>query len=300
MKDGIYTDISIEDYHANKTHYSSSGLKYAQKNLKNWWFYKQGYFEEERKSHFDFGNALELAIMDAVEFERKVAIMNEDVKIEEILKERPDLKNVRASKEYKEWYDEFVILNKGKYIIKSKGKESFEVIEHVLNECFANAVINKIIRGTEYQYSVFWTDQESGLKLKTRPDLVRLKNNVIIDVKSTIDGDPDQWTRQATKYNYPLQAVMQIDGCLASGLISELKAYYWLVLEKEPPFSATLIQFDHEDIQRLTSQYKYLLKEIAEAEEKNFYPSYGSRSLDKFGVCSLRIPPYYNIYPTYI
>lgn len=301
MKDGIYIDISIEEYHANKTHYSATGLKYAKKNLKNWWFYKQGYFEDDSsKSHFDFGNALELAIMDAVEFERKVAIMNEEAAIENILKERPDLKTVRASKEYKEWYNKFCIQNEGKYIIKTKGKESYEVIEHVLHECFANKVINKVIRGTEYQYSCFWTDEESGLKLKTRPDLVRLKNNIIIDIKSTIDGDPETWFRQAVKFDYPLQAVMQIDGCLKSGLINELKAYYWLVIEKDVPFSATLIQFDQGDIDRLMPQYQHLLKEIAEADKKEFYPSYGSRSLDKHGVCSLQIPGYYNIYPTYI
>lgn len=297
ISNGIYTDVHIDDYHANKTHYSASGIKHAKNSLKEWYFYLEGYYsDDKRKSHFDFGNACELAVLDKVGFDNNVAIWNDSYYVQEAKIDNPKLVSPRASKFYKDHKAEFFKNNESKYIINDKGRDSFECIEHIITECYQNAVINKLIHNIEYQYSCFWTDEATGLSLKTRPDICRIKNDIIIDVKTTDNANPDKWWRKACDFDYPLQAIMQIDGVQKSGLIPKVKKYYWLVLEKVAPFSAVLYEFDTSDWASMFDGYSFLLQKIADAQNKNKFPSYGDRADNEYGILPLRIPSYYGIY----
>ena len=114
MKPGIYDNISIEDYHANKEWVSSSGIKRAKRSLKEFNLWQNGFFDDENKSHFDFGNCFELALLDPIKFDEKVA--NEADIVDEIFKENPETKSVRSIAKYKEWKEENIRLNK--YILK--------------------------------------------------------------------------------------------------------------------------------------------------------------------------------------
>jgi len=95
MTDGIYTDITIEDYHANKTHVSATTLKYAKESLKHYDWYRNGKLENPTGSHFSFGNAFELALLSPDEYVKKVAIMPENDWLEEIKELQPDVKTWR-------------------------------------------------------------------------------------------------------------------------------------------------------------------------------------------------------------
>src|SRR5688572_28248435 len=176
MKDGIYDNISITDYHANTTHISATQVKYAKKSLKLLDWYKRGLIVQEDKMHFGFGNAFELALLDKKGFSEKVAIMPDTKWVKESLEGKPELKSPRNCTHYQAQKAMWELGNKGKYIILDRGaKESYEAIEHMLASCYQDAVIQKLIEGTEYQLSLFWTDPETGLRLKTRPDICKRK-----------------------------------------------------------------------------------------------------------------------------
>jgi len=288
MKDGVFKDISIEDYHADHIYFSSSGLKLAKKSLKLFKMFldgkidASGSMEQEKKSHFDFGNAFEIALLDRSNFGKFITVYDPQ--------ERPDKKLSITSKKNQAWKSE--IFGSGKYVINKEGKESLSVIMEMISSCYADAVINKLIQNIEYQYSIFWTD-ERGLKLKTRPDICKSKKNVIIDVKTTNDGSPEQFSRDMAKYDYPFQAVMQIDGCIKSGFMQHVDVYYWLVVEKQPPFSATLYEFDIDDMKWVSDEYDYVLGCVREALDNNHFPSYSYRADNKYGILRANIPLWY-------
>jgi hypothetical protein len=95
---GIYDHINIDEYHADSEYLSSSSLKESAKSLKHFKHYLDTK-DKERKSHFDFGNAFELALMDAMnkttEFEKEVFVFDES--------ERPEKNKNFGSKENSEW-----------------------------------------------------------------------------------------------------------------------------------------------------------------------------------------------------
>src|SRR5574343_1362278 len=107
----------------------------------------------------------------------------------------------------------------------------------MLSSCYQDKVIQGLISNTEYQLSLFWTDEQSGVRLKTRPDICKRKKNVIVNLKTTLDGSPEAFSKDINKYDYALQACIEWRGCVASGIMPTVDNYVWLVVEKVAPFN---------------------------------------------------------------
>ncbi|HEY3430488.1 MAG TPA: PD-(D/E)XK nuclease-like domain-containing protein [Cyclobacteriaceae bacterium] len=292
MMTGIYNDISIQDYHEKfKESISATGIKLAKKSLKLWkWMQTH---PNETKAHFEFGNAFELALLDKENFKSQVAILQTKYWVEKAMQEKPELKVPKSSACYKAEESKFVSMNEGKYIIPDVGPQSFESIEYMLESCYRDSTIQKLITNTEYQLSLFWTDPETGIMLKTRPDVCKRKKNVVVNLKTAIDGSPSAFSKDLAKYDYALQAAIEIRGCIATELMPWVDNYFWLVVEKEPPYNATLYEFDKSDQQYSLDELDYLLSKIKRAREEDLYPGYTDRASNEYGILTAQIPAYY-------
>ncbi len=294
MEDGIYDNISIGDYHANQTHISATQIKEANKSLKQYHWYRSGKIKKENKPHLSFGNAFELALLDKVGFAEAVGIVPDSKWVAEAMKIK-DYDKPRSSSHYKteseKWYEE----NKNKYHINDKGKESWETIQQMLESCWQDKAIQGLVANTEYQLSIFWTDDQTGLKLKTRPDICKRKKNVVVNVKTIEDGSPQSFSRDLAKWDYPLQAVVEINGCIQSGLMPSVDNYFWLVCEKEPPYNATIYEFDKQDIRVTYDKLEFVLSQIKKAHDKDFYPGYSNLADNEFGILKAEIPLWYKM-----
>lgn len=292
MNDGVYNDLSIEDYHSNKTHISATQIKYARQSIKHFHYYISGKLPREEKSHFDFGNAFELALLAPNEYLQRVAISPDAELVSEIMSDGKT-KTARNTTRYKEGMQKFLDENKGKYIIADSGPESFETIEEMLSSCYQDKIIQGLIKNTEYQLSLFWTDPQTGLQLKTRPDFCKRKKSVIVNLKTTLNGSPEAFSKDLKKYDYPIQAAIEIQGCLNTGIMDKVDNYFWLVVEKVPPFNATIYEFNERDIAAVTDTLDFLLSRIKKANEANLYPGYTDASDNEYGILTAQIPLWY-------
>jgi len=284
FNNGIFNNIGIHDYHSDKKYISASALKESAISLAHFdYYYKK---PSERKSHFDFGNCFELALMDAInstnEFDKFVTIYDES--------KRPEIDKGITSNKNQEWKNE--VLNSDKYIISKTGNESLETMQSMLESCIKDSVINALIKNTDYQKSLFWTDKKTGLKIKTRPDVCKMTKSVIIDIKTTKDASPEKFAKDAVNFGYPLQAITQINGCIETGLMNPEK-YFWLAVEKTAPFNAQLYEFKKEDWQLMQDRYDYYLGLIKMAKEQNKYPGYTQRADNIHGILELELPMWY-------
>lgn len=293
IKNGIHTDISIEDYHENETHKSASDLKLSKDSLAALHYHMLGLKEEERKDYFDFGNAFELALMNKDEFEKKVAVMPTEKWIEGALKEKPELTSPTASKYYRTKKEDFIEANKDKYIIRDVGDESFDTIEKMLQGCYKDKVIQALIKNAETQTTIFWEDETTGLKLKTRPDISKGKQMVMLDVKALVKGNPQSVSRAIANNDYPLQASLQIKGVLESGFMERVDAYFWLICEKTAPFNATLYEFSPDDRKWCADDLAYEIGKVARAIDQDHFPGYSQEADNKYGILTANIPLWY-------
>ena len=69
--------------------------------------------------------------------------------------------------------------------------------------------------------------------------------------------------------------------------------YFWLVVEKEPPFNATIYEFSKSDIEWAFDELDFILHKIARAREEDKYPGYTDRADNVHGILTAEIPLYY-------
>ena len=289
METLIKNNLYIEEYHKNKDYISFSGLKHARRNLKDYLYYLTGGYDKDYRSCFDFGNAFELALTDERAYYEKVI---DDKEIcEDILLEDPTVKSCKRTKKYKEWKEQ----NKGKYIISDEGEESREYLNLMVKSCLEDNFISSIIQDKKnlIQQSLYWFDIYTKLKLKTRPDILNKEKRIIVDIKTTIDGSPHAFSNSLAKFSYPLQAIMQIEGAIKSKLMEQVDFYFWLVVEKKPPFSSQLYEFEKNDRLTAMDDYHNLLTKVSEAMKESDYKDYKALSDNNKGVLRANIPQWY-------
>lgn len=306
----IIKDMPIEQYHENKLVISSTGLKELKKSTRHFLYYLTR--KEKQKSHFDFGNAFEIAIMDKVngtkEFDKAVAVHPDTEFIDAALNEKPDLVSPRSSKVYKELTAKWNDSNKGKYIISDTGEtESKEALDIMVNSCTSDPTIMRLLSNTEYQNSYFWK-HKTGVLCKTRPDVNKRNKNVLVDIKTCRDASPSEFGRQSANLDYPLQACMQIDGAISSGAMSTVDNYFYLAVEKQPPYNACIYELQKYDIIWMMDVYEETIERAAkvlemlkDANDPYFtnIRGYGERSENEFGIMTLDIPLYYKYQNNY-
>jgi len=285
----IKKDIPLKVYHEENEHYSATGLKHALRSLKEMRYYLDGELKEKRGKFLDFGNAFETKLLEPDEFKNNVAVFPAEKIKFDIREIRPELKVVGNSKEFKSAKESFYAENAEKYIIEDYSTEGLSTLEDMEKSCRENPIISKLLSQVEKQVSIFWTDEKTGVKLKTRPDVSRSEKNVIVDVKTTRDASPRMFSKQINDLNYWLQACLQIEGCLKSGYMEKIDGYFWLAVEKEAPFNAVIYEFDKDDIERKMIKVLMLLDRIAESEKSGVWPGYESEAKNNFGILKAKI-----------
>lgn len=299
IQNGIHTGLSIEDYHAERGHYSATSLKYARKSLKDFRWYLDGKIPPPKGAHFGMGNAFEIALIDRHQWKDRVAIAEEEMWVAEVQAEmrkagKEPLTKPKASAHFQRLQKAFIEENKGKNIINNvDGPNSYAALEEMLSSCFQDKTINALIENVESNVSCFWTDPETKLNLKTRPDITQRKKNLIINVKTTEDGSPAGFSRDLAKYSYPFQAAVEIRGVVATGVMENVDNYFWIVVEKNPPYNASVYEFADLDRKRESDRLDFVLHQIQIATAKNIWPGYSNNADNAYGILTAPIPVYY-------
>lgn len=301
----IIKNMDIAQYHENKLILSSTGLKQLKKSTRAYIHYAT--VQQETKPHFDFGNAFELYLIDQIngtdDFSQKVAVRDTMYWKRKVMEQKPDTKSPAATTLYKELKAAFEAANAGKYIIDDVGEtESLEALQAMAHGCMSDQVVRGMLKNSDYQESFFWTDPETGVKLKTRPDLSKKKKQIIFDIKTCQDASPQAFARQAANLDYYLQAVCQIEGAIHTGYFEKCDGYFWLAVEKNPPYDWCIYEMQPQDIEAIYPLYKYLLNRGAVAIEhlraylndpQHFIPSYGEGADNPHGIMTAEMPLWY-------
>jgi len=289
-KAGVYRDLDKEDYFANAEWINNSRLKRCRKSLSLFKYFEDNPPPERKEVFFDFGKTFETALLYPDQLLDEVAIMDEDKWIAAALKQNPKLTKPKSSKVFTTLKDQWEVENEGRSFITT---EDMSKVEQMVENCKKNKVINSLISvpENEIEVSIFYVD-ETGVKLKSRTDVLNPENQVIIDVKSTEDASPENFARSCAQHDYPWQATTQIKAVESAGLF-EVNRYFWLVVEKQPPFNAQLYEFQQADREHYRAEVDYHLSLLAEAQKSQIYKGYEINADNPHGILSLDIPLYY-------
>lgn len=120
------------------------------------------------------------------------------------------------------------------------------------------------------EVSFYWIDQATGITLRGRVDWLR--DNAIVDVKTTKDASAHAFAKDAANYRYDMQADHYVEGVEA--VTGQRLPFLFLCVEKEPPYLVAVYQLDDDAMARGARDNAEARRIYAECESAGEWPGY--------------------------
>lgn len=249
--DGVY-DISNAEYHS-AAGISRSQLMLLNKSPYHFWYetYSGLAPEKEATPAMKLGSLFHTMLLEPDKFEREYFVISQ--------KTMPaiDTNPYRLIKE------------------EAAGREAitastFEKAQQMAELCKKHGIVATVLEGAEFEQSIFWTDKETGLQFKARPDI--WSASLVADLKTAEDVATYKFQRAAIDYGYYLQAAMIHEACKSLG--RPVSTFASLVVEKSEPYVPKLFVMSDAAIQHGLDQFQALKHKLAKCIKNNEWEGY--------------------------
>jgi exodeoxyribonuclease VIII len=251
-EDGVY-DITNEQYHASEG-ISRSKLMLLDKSPYHFWYETMSGLavKTEATPAMNIGSAFHTMLLEPAKFQMEFAVM-------------PNLD--RRTKGGKEMYEEFLIHAEGKIILTI---DQFSKVSKMVDLISKHEIVTTLLDEAVYEQSIYWTDKETGLQFKTRPDIWSSK--MVVDLKTTNNASAYSFMRSALEYGYYLQAGMAHEACKA--LDKPFDMFVILACEKEEPHVPAIYIMKDEALQFGIDQFTNYKRKLKKCMDENKWEGY--------------------------
>lgn len=246
----LIDDLSNDAYHGDRSAVSSSGLKQILVSPAHF----QAYLTEERVETITFtlGTAIHTALLEPERFKAQYVVA-------------PVCD--RRTKEGKQIWLAFQETLGGKFVVT---ENELNAIRGIAQQVRQHKMAETLLRVGRAEQSIFWTDRETGIRCKIRPD--SLSDYAILDVKSTESAHRADFPRSCVRYDYDLSAAMYQEGVRV--LTGEMRDFVFLPVEKSAPYACALYKASEEMLISGYAKFRQALRTLAECRESGRWPGY--------------------------
>lgn len=258
--------IPNDDYHKDTSRISKSGLDLINRSPAHYWerYINPNPAPRPEKEWQRTGGALGCAVLEPDDFPLRYTILDDIEICKEIGGAKP-----RSTNKYKDWYDKETIKLQGKIILEP---EYYSQLIIMRDKVRAHPACKTILADGISERTFYFTDAQTGVKCRIRPDWITNKLGYLADVKTTENASPEAFGRSAFKFRYHVQDPFYTDGMRENGFVS--KGFIFMCVEKEPPHNVAAY-FVPPDVERLgRTEYKQNLYTFADCTEKKIWPGY--------------------------
>lgn len=258
---GIYDAIPDHVYHADRTSLSSSGARKLLLPSTPATFKHEQDNQRKPKKAFDFGHAAHTLVLG---YGPKIVEIPEDVLASN---------GAVSTKEAKE----FVATARAAGNVPLKPDE-YAVVVAMAEKLKSHPIAAKLFESGSPEQSIYWTDKESGVRLRARPDwITRFANGrtAMVDFKSANSAAPADFARSAADYGYHQQQPWYCDGFAAVAADSNA-AFLFVVQEKAAPYLVNVIELDREAVELGRRLNRLAIETYARCMESGIWPGYGN------------------------
>ncbi|WP_329390084.1 PD-(D/E)XK nuclease-like domain-containing protein [Streptomyces sp. NBC_01716] len=223
----VVDGLSADDYHADRTSISSTGLrkilapgcpaqfKYDRDN------------PQAHKKEFDLGHAAHLMVLGEGP---EIDVLGFDNYLTKAAK------SARA-----EAYDMGVVP-----LLRHEYEQVQAMAEAVRQHPDAGPLL--AMQGVA-ERSIYWTDAATGVRCRVRPDWLveHPAVTLVVDLKTTTDSSPDACSKAIESYSYHQQGALYIDGVQAAGLAPEGARFIFVFVSKKAPYLVTVRELADQD-----------------------------------------------------
>jgi len=269
MKPGVYTNLSSEEYHAHKESISRSAIMdFAQSPYTYWAKHLNPDRPiKETTPAMQFGTAFHMYCLEPQLFWAHYAVKTEHFTLKH-------LQEVHGKDKGKFLFEEqkLSVLNLSKENKAILSADEYTNLKNMLDRITLNDSVMELSRGGKIENSFFWQDENSGLLLKARPDI--LHDNMIVDLKTCADASPRAFQSSMVTGGYHIQgamirdAVEAIEGHRINNVIN-------ICIETKYPYNMAIYIIDEFAIDAGQEKYKQICLDLNEAKETNTFADYG-------------------------
>ncbi len=237
------------DYHKH----SAVGSSQLKTILKSVGLYKwQQCQPREVTKAMNFGTCFHLAVLEPDRFMNEVVTM-------------PHFEGtgMRARK------DSFMTENHGKLFLTAEEKADLLLMLKSLRD---NSVAYNLLLGGVPELSYFWTDPETGIECKVRPDF-RRNSGVLVDIKTTGDASIEEFSRSVLNYGYHISGSFYLEG-VSKVLGQTFDKFCLIAVEKTAPYGIGIYELDFGTLEKGNELVRRALGKLHSANQLNHYPIY--------------------------
>lgn len=260
--------MTNEEYHADRTAVSKSGLDWINKSPLHYWENYLNPNRPPRKKSKDLilGSATHVAITESYRF-------SSEYTLQPVVSNRTN-EGKEIIRDFQEHYMNHEMLT----------QEMYEDIMGMRDAVYKHPLAADILSSGIPEHSFFWTDPVTGALVKCRPDWLS-KYDIIADIKTCEDASPEGFGRSATKWRYHVQAPLYVDGFEAcTG--RECQGFVFIAVEKKPPYAVALYFTPPEVLNLGREIYRKNLEVYQKCKLTDKWPSYD------LNITNLQLPQY--------
>ncbi len=255
-------ELKEDAYHAHKA-IGSSQLKTILRSLGHYKF-EQEQVRRPTKA-MNFGTCFHLAVLEPLRFKTEVVVM-------------PEFRGTGMYAKKDAWLTE----NHGKLILST---DEMADCMMMLKAISSHNIASSLLVGGVPELSYFWTDKDTGIECKARPDY-RRNGGALIDIKTTGDASLDDFSRAVLNYGYHISAAHYLNG-VSQVLAQSFEKFIIIAVEKEPPYGVQVFEVDFGTLEKGQELCKRALLKLKVAKDSNRFPFY-----DEYSIVPLNIPAY--------
>jgi hypothetical protein len=180
-----------------------------------------------------------------------------------------------------EVWEKFAAANAGRTILKP---DEYEKVLDVRDAIRAHKVARRLLRWGRPEVTLQWTDPETRLRLKARPDWLGA-GGVLLDLKSTRDIEMRSFSRLAVRMSYIEQLAFYRLGKRACGY--EDGPAYLLAVEVEGPHDVGVFEVEADALDTGEDTVRELLQRVKDYRHFKYPPGRYP------GVETLDVPPWF-------
>ncbi|WP_109000829.1 PD-(D/E)XK nuclease-like domain-containing protein [Streptomyces rishiriensis] len=267
---GWVDGLSADDYHADRTSISSSGLRaLLPPGCPAQFHYDRDNPPAPTKT-FDFGHAAH----------------------REILGDGPDIDVLD--------FDNYLTKDAKEARDESRAMGAVPLLRHEYEQiqAMADAIRQHPIAGPLFapgtgvaERSMYWTDPATGVRCRIRPDWLRHREEngrlIVVDVKTARAVDPAALQRAVYEHGYHAQAAFYLAGAKALGLTGDQEpAFIFVFQSKAPPYLVHLVELDFPALTLGAARNERALRIYADCQRTGVWPGFNDR------ITYLPLPPY--------
>lgn len=151
--------------------------------------------------------------------------------------------------------------------------EQNDIVTQMAKSVLAHPEAKKLFERAECREQPFrWTNEQTGVRCKCKPDLLWTAGRIIGDIKTTSNPNPGAWSRQAASFGYDRQGAwysLGLETCFQSG---DFKFLHICVGSQEP-WECACYFIENEFMEHARFQNQQTLNSLAIAQRTNTWVS---------------------------